>query len=138
MSAQSDRLLRTTLNINAVFTALSGFALVLFAAPLARLLTPATAVAGLPVDTILMLLGAGLVLFGLAAGWIARGVPISMPLARAIFWADVAWVAGTVLLLLAAGSWFSLGGLIAVIAVGLVVADFATFEYLGLRRLRAA
>ena len=138
MSAQSDRMLRTTLKINGVFTAASGLALVIFAGPLARLMTPSTAVAGLSVDTILMLLGAGLIVFGIAAAAIGRGAEVSVPLAQAIFWADVAWVVGTVVLLLAAGSWFSLAGLIAVIVVGLVVADFATFEYLGLRRLRAA
>jgi len=137
MSMVPDRLLRLTLRGNAIFSGLSGVALALFASSFATLLTPAQeVVAGLPVSTLLRVLGLGLVLFGIAVGIAASQPVLSAALGQAFFWADVAWVLGTCVLLLLAAPVFTVTGLVLVIVVGLVVADFAAFEYWGLRRLR--
>ena len=137
MSMIPDRLLRQTLRANAIFSAAGGVITALFAKSLASLMTPATEiVSGLPVSTVLVILGLGLVLFGIAVGIAAGQKELSQAIGQAIFWADVAWVLGTCVLLVLAAPVFTLTGLILVIGVGLVVADFAAFEYWGLRRLR--
>jgi len=54
-----------------------------------------------------------------------------------IFAADIAWVAGSALVLLLPASW-STAGIAGIVVVALIVADIAVLEYLGLRRLTAA
>jgi hypothetical protein len=138
-SDPSDRLLRLTLKTNALFSGAGGIVAAVFAGPLSRLITPAAEVApGLSVATVLLMVGIGLVLFAAGVAWVASREPLPSGLVRAIFWADVAWVLGTVVLVAAGLSWFTVTGLVVMIVTGLAVADFAIFEYLGLRRLRAA
>ena len=133
----SDRLLRRTLWGNAVFSVISGAVLVVFAGPFAVLATEAPlAVAGLELAIVFELLGLGVVAFGLAAGWAASRAILPRGLARVIFAADIAWVAGSALVLLTA-SW-SIIGIAGIVVVALIVADIAVLEYLGLRRLSAA
>ena len=54
-----------------------------------------------------------------------------------IFAADIAWVAGSVLVLALPATW-TMAGVIGIVVVALIVADLAILEYLGLRRLGAA
>jgi len=62
---------------------------------------------------------------------------VAILIARLIFAADIAWVAGSALVQVLPASWTTAG--VAVIAVvALIVADLAVLEYLGLRRLSAA
>jgi hypothetical protein len=139
LSDPSDRMLRLTLKTNALFSGAGGIVAAVFAGPLSRLITPATEAApGISVATVLMVVGIGLVLFAAGVAWVASRDPMPRGLVSAIFWADVAWVLGTVVLVAAGHSWFTMTGLVIVIVVALAVADFAIFEYLGLRRLRAA
>ena len=58
-------------------------------------------------------------------------------LARAIFAADIAWVAASVLVLMLPAAWTGVG-IAGIAVVALIVADIAILEYLGLRRLSAA
>lgn len=137
MSMQNDRLLRLTLRGNAVFSITGGIVAVAFAPSLAGLMTSAREVLpGMPVPTVLSILGLGLILFGGAVGVAASRPVLSTALGQAIFWADIAWILASCLLLLIAAPAFSAMGLAIVIVVALVVADFAAFEYWGLRRLR--
>ena len=53
-----------------------------------------------------------------------------------IFAADVAWVAGSALVLLLPAAWSAIG-IAGIVVVALIVADIAVLEYLGLRRLSA-
>ena len=134
----SDRLLRRTLWANAVFSVISGAVLVAFAGPFAALATEAPlSVVGLELAIVFELLGLGVVAFGLIAGWAASREILPRGLARAIFAADIAWVAGSALVLLMPASW-SPAGIAGIVVVALIVADIAVLEYLGLRRLSAA
>ena len=134
----SDRLLRRTLWGNAIFSVISGAVLVAFAGPFASLATEAPlAVAGLELAIVFELLGLGVVVFGLVAGWAASREILPRGLARAIFAADIAWVAGSALVLLLPASWSTIG-IAGIAVVALIVADIAVLEYLGLRRLNAA
>lgn len=138
MQTSSDRLLRRTLKGNAVFSVLSGAALVAFAGPFAALAThQPVAVAGLDLAIVFELLGAGVVLFGLLCGFIATRQTLPAGLARIVFAADLAWVLGSAVALALPASWTTLG-IAGIVGVALIVADLALLEYLGLRRLDAA
>jgi hypothetical protein len=137
MTASSDRLLRRTLWGNAGFSVISGAVLVAFAGPFAALATEAPlAVAGLDLAIVFELLGVGVVAFGVLAGWAASRRALPRSWAQAIFAADIAWVAGSALVLLLPASW-STAGIAGIVVVALIVADIAVLEYLGLRRLSA-
>lgn len=138
MTDSSDRLLRRTLWTNAVFSVISGAVLIAFAGPFAALATDVPlSVAGLELAIVFELLGLGVVAFGALAGWAASRGTLPRGWAQAIFAADVAWVAGSALVLLVPGAWSTIG-IAGIVVVALIVADIAVLEYLGLRRLRAA
>ena len=138
MNASSDRLLRRTLWGNAVFSVISGAVLVACAAPFAATATQApVSVAGLDLALVFELLGAGVVVFGALCGWVASRPTLPAGLARVILAADIAWVAGSALVLLLPASWTT-AGVAGIAVVALIVADLAILEYLGLRRLSAA
>ncbi|MFM9776477.1 hypothetical protein ACKI1Z_43580, partial [Streptomyces galilaeus] len=56
--------------------------------------------AGLDLAIVFELLGLGVVLFGALCGWAASRETMPQGLARMIFAADIAWVAGSVLVLM--------------------------------------
>jgi hypothetical protein len=133
----SDRLLRRTLWGNAVFSVSSGVVLVAFAGSFARLATEAPlTVLGLDLAVVFELLGSGVVAFGALCAWAASRATLPRGWAQAIFAADIAWVAGSALVLLLPASWSSVG-ISGIVVVALIVADIAILEYLGLRRLTA-
>jgi hypothetical protein len=137
MTVSSDRLLRRTLWANAVFSVISGIVLVAFAGPFATLATEAPlSVGSLELATVFQLLGLGVVAFGAIAGWAASRETLPRGWAQVIFAADVAWVAGSALVLLLPASWSAIG-IAGIVVVALIVADMAVLEYLGLRRLSA-
>lgn len=124
------RLLRTTLTVNAVATALSGAAFTLGAIPHA----PAV---GLPEPLPLAVFGVALVAFALYV-WSVRREPVDLAQARAIFIMDVAYVIASVLLITAWPQALSSLGRILVALMADVVAVFALLEFVGLRRARRA
>jgi hypothetical protein len=134
----SDRLLRRTLWANAVFSVISGAVLVAFAGPFAALAIEAPlSVVGLELAILFELLGLGVVAFGAICGWAASRETLPRGWAQVIFVADLAWVAGSALVLLLPASW-STAGIAGIVVVALIVADIAVLEYLGLRRLSTA
>ena len=138
MTASTDRLLRRTLWGNTVFSVVSGAALAIFAMPFAAAASRAPiVVAGLDLARVLELLGLGVVAFGVLCGWVASRPTLPAAWARAIFAADLAWVAGSVLVLALPAFWTT-AGVVGIVALAVVVADLALLEYLGLRRLGAA
>ena len=138
MIASSDRLLRRTLWANAVFSVISGAVLVAFAGPFAALATEAPlSVAGLELAIVFELLGLGVVAFGAICGWAASRETLPRGWVQVIFVAEIAWVAGSALVLLLPASW-STAGIAGIVVVALIVADMAVLEYLGLRRLSTA
>jgi len=138
MNASSDHLLRRTLWGNAVFSGVSGAVLTIFAAPFAATAAHApVSVLGLDLAVVLELLGLGVVTFGALCAWAASRRDLSPGWARFIFAADIAWVAGSALVLALPASW-TVAGIAGIVVVALIVADFAILEYLGLRRLGTA
>jgi len=137
MNASSDRLLRRTLWGNAVFSVISGAALVTFATPFARLATEAPlTVMGLDLALVFELLGLGVVAFGAICAWAASRETLPRSWAQLIFAADIAWVVGSALVLMLPAAWTT-AGIAGIAVVALIVADLAVLEYLGLRRLTA-
>lgn len=137
MNASTDRLLRRTLWGNAVFSVVSGAALAIFAVPFARAAAQApVTLMGLDLDLAIVfeLLGVGVIAFGALCAWVASRETLPQALARTIFAADLAWVAGSVLVLALPASWTT-AGVVGIVVVAVIVADLAILEYLGLRRL---
>jgi len=138
MTASSDRLLRRTLWGNATFSVLSGAVLTIFAGPFAGIAAhePTTGL-GLELETVFEILGVGVIAFGALCAWIASRETLPAGWARVIFAADLAWVLGSVLVLVLPASWTT-AGVAGIVVVALIVADLAVLEYLGLRRLGTA
>ena len=138
MIASSDRLLRRTLWGNAVFSIASGAILAIFAGPFAAAAAHApVAMMGLDLAIVLELLGVGVIGFGALCAWVASRPTLPQAWARVIFAADLAWVAGSALVLVLPASWTT-AGIAGIVVVAVIVADLAILEYLGLRRLGAA
>ncbi|MEA2815598.1 MAG: hypothetical protein QOI93_3295 [Rhodospirillaceae bacterium] len=138
MNASSDRLLRRTLWGNAVFSIVSGAVLAIFAGPFARIAAQVPVeMAGLDLAIVFELLGLGVIAFGALCAWIASRHILPIAWIRVIFAADLAWVAGSVLVLALPATWTT-AGIAGIVVVALIVADLAILEYLGLRRLGTA
>jgi hypothetical protein len=134
----NDTLLRRTLWGNAAFSVVSGGLLAIFATPFAAAASSAPpSVAGLGLATLFQLLGAGVVAFGALCAWVASRPELPRTLVRLIFAADIAWVAGSGLVLALPASWTT-AGVAGIVVLALIVADLAVLEYLGLRRLNRA
>ena len=138
MNASSDRLLRRTLWGNAVFSIVSGAVLAIFAGPFADIAAHgAISVMGLDLALVFGLLGLGVIAFGALCAWVASRETMPEGWARLIFAGDLAWVAGSVLVLALPAAWTT-AGIAGIVVVALIVADLAILEYLGLRRLGTA
>jgi Flp pilus assembly protein protease CpaA len=118
-------LLRSTLVINGVSTALCGLALLLAPAALADLL-------GVSPPALLAAVGAGLVLYASGLFLTARRSPIPGPAAWAAIVLDLGWVVGSVAVV-ELGILTSLGtGLVTLVAG--VVLIFAVLQFVGVRQ----
>ena len=95
-------------------------------------------VAGLDIARVFELLGLGVVVLGVLCGVIASRPVLPEGWARLIFAADLAWVVGSLIVLLLMSAPLTLVGMLGIGIVALIVAEFAVLEYLGLRRLNAA
>jgi len=118
-------LLRSTLVINGVSTALCGLTLLLAPGRLANLLgvSPPARLAGV---------GAGLVLYAAGLFWTARRQPIPGAAAWAAIVLDLGWVLGSVALV-ELGILTSIGaGLVALVAAAVLV--FAVLQFVGVRQ----
>jgi hypothetical protein len=138
MNASTDRLLRRTLWGNAAFSVVSGAVLAVFAGPFAKIAAHGpVALMGLDLAIVFELLGIGVIAFGVLCAWVASRDTLPQAWARVIFAADIAWVAGSMLVLALPATW-TMAGFVGIVAVALIVADFVILEYLGLRRLGTA
>lgn len=135
MTASSDRLLRRTLWGNAVFSIVSGAVLAIFAGTFADIAAHGpVSVLGLDLAIVFELLGLGIIAFGALCAWTASRKTLSEGWARLIFAADIAYVAGSILVLGLSPAWTT-AGIVGILVIALIVADFVILEYLGLRRL---
>jgi len=123
-------LLRRTLIANTLFSGASGIALMLFSNQINTLL-------GSHAPQMLLLLGIGLIGFAAFTATTAREVPLNRTKGWAIFWADMLWVDASLLLLATNALNLSTTGNLIILVAAFGVADFAFFEWLGLRRGKA-
>lgn len=116
MTPNSDpqRRLRMSLAGNAGFSVLSGLVFALGSSAVASAI--------------------GLLGFAASIGWLASRPTIFLPVAMTIVWCELAWVAGTIPVVMAGV--LSGTGNIAAVAVAAVVLSFALLQYLGIRRVR--
>lgn len=125
---KSDRLARRALGANALFSGVSGLALIVGSGAIGSLM-------GVNLPAVMIGIGIGLVVFALLLGHITRRTPLDKNHVMLASMADILWVlaSGIVLLiqpdpLTLAGNW-----LIAIVAD--VVAIFAVLQLWGLRRV---
>ena len=138
MNASSDRLLRRTLWGNAVFSVDLGRRAGGLRRAVRRAGRPCAGVGGGPRPRHrVRAAGPGRGAFGALCAWVASRETLPRAWARVIFAADIAWVAGSVLVLALPATWTT-AGIAGIVVVALIVADIAILEYLGLRRLGAA
>lgn len=123
----SSRLLRMALKGNALFSLLSGLAMVFFSGRI-------TAFIGISPAVYLTLIGAGLIVFALLVWMLSRLPEIRKHLVWLVILLDLLWVAGSAVLLLA--GIFTPGGNWTVSLLAVVVFGFAVAQYIGLRRLQ--
>lgn len=124
-------LLRRALLGNSLFSAMSGIALIIGARPIATFI-------GIQAPLALAGLGAVLALYAIALYYIATQEPIDTRAALVAIELDVAWVAGSAVLLFS--NWLPLTteGKWAIAIIAEIVAVFAVVQYLGLRKMRGA
>ena len=127
MSTNSS-LLRNTLFSNSVFSFLSGAAALLFSKAIASFL-------GLSASWILLVLGVGLIVYGVELYLAARAEPVHTGIARFAVYADLAWVLGSAVLIFVNLVPFTTAGKWAIAIIADVVLVFAGLQYVGLRKL---
>ncbi|MFT5354383.1 MAG: hypothetical protein ACI9KE_001588 [Polyangiales bacterium] len=123
---RNERLVRSALSANALFSLLCGGALLLFSAPSATLSATLGA-------TEFALLGASLLPFALVVAVTARGKPIRVPHVLVISSMDLIWVIATLVLGAAWPTLFTTQGWIAAALVALIIMVFCLLQLLGLR-----
>ncbi len=128
-TASIDAILRRVLQANAAFSLASGLALVLAAGPLAGF-------SGIE-PIVLRAVGIGLLPWAAFVFHTSRRAALRRREVLVVIAGDLAWVAGTIILALAAFSAFTVAGLITLLVLGAIVADLAAAQIIGLRRMGA-
>jgi len=125
MKNKSENLLRWALTGNGLFSITSGLITAAFASQLSNLMG-ANSVA-------LVLVGVGVVGFGVVTLINARRQPINLAEAKLTIFADVSWVLGAAVIILIPGLMTTSGKLL-LIGVSIVVGAFAAIQIIGIRR----
>lgn len=129
-TAPIDGALRRALQVNAAFSLASGLALLLAAGQLSGFI-------GIE-PIVLRAVGIGLLPWAAMVFQTAQRAAVRRREVCVVIAGDLAWVAGTIILALAASSAFTVAGLITFLVLGAIVADFAAAQIIGLRRMGAA
>jgi len=127
MSTNNSSLLRNALYGNSIFCATSGLAFTLFSGPIASFL-------GLSASWIILVLGIGLLLYGIEVFIFARKENISHGFAKFVIGADIVWVLGSALLIFTNLVAFTSPGKWAIAIIADIGLGFAVVQYVGLRR----
>jgi hypothetical protein len=125
----ADTLLRRVLRANGVFSTVSGVLFIADAGLIATFL-------GLASATPIVALGVGLLAFAAALFWDAAQRSISQRDARIVIALDVAWVIGSIAVVVLDPFALTTAGKWAIAIVADIVTVFAVVEYVGLRRAR--
>ena len=126
-TSKESNLLRNALRGNALFSGISGLVLFLGAQTLAQF-------TGIQEPLVFILLGVVLILFAVDLVWIASKENIDRRLAWAVIILDVAWVIGSIFILLTNLVPLTVTGRWTIALVAEAVAIFAILQYVGLRR----
>ena len=129
VNTMNDRLLRTALRGNGVFSAVSGAMMVVASRPLAEFI-------GLAWPSALLIMGVLTILYALDLFWFTSRETINMTFAWLTIILDVAWVVASVVLLLADPLGFTVAGKWFIGLMAEAVALFAVVQWLGVRRLK--
>lgn len=128
MSTHTSSLLRKALYGNSIFSFVSGAIFLLFSKAIAGFL-------GLPASWIILVLGVGLIVYGIEIYLAARAEPVNRGIAKFAVYADLAWVLGSAVLIFANIVPFTDAGKWAVAIIADIVLVFAILQYVGLRRI---
>jgi len=128
MSTNNSSLLRNALYGNSIFCSTSGLAFAIFAKPIAVFL-------GLSASWVILVLGIGLVLYGIQVFASARAETINHEFAKFVISADIAWVVGSVILIFTNLGAFTVAGKWGIATVADIVLVFAIVQFVGLSRL---
>jgi hypothetical protein len=128
MSTNHSSLLRNALYGNSIFSFVSGAIFLLFSKAIAGFL-------GLSASWIILVLGLGLILYGVEIYLAARSQPVHRGIAKFAIYADLAWVLGSAVLIFANIVPFTDAGKWAIAIIADIVLVFAIFQYVGLRRI---
>ena len=127
----NDRLLRSALRGNGVFSTISGAAFILASAQIAAFLGVAPDAA-----VLIALVGVGLLGWGGLLFWATSRPAIDLTIAIAAIAGDVLWVLGSLYVLLADPFGFTTAGRWATLIIADAVVIFAILQFVGLRRAR--
>jgi hypothetical protein len=126
-TSQESSLLRNALRGNALFSGLSGIVSLVAAQSLATF-------TGIQESLVFVILGVVLILFAVDLIWIASRESINRRFAVAVIFMDVAWVAGSAIILLFDLLPLTVAGRWTIALLAEVVAVFAILQTIGLRR----
>ncbi len=130
MKANSgDFLLRRALRANGVFSTVSG-GLALAAGSYA--IGPRL---GVEPSWIVLLVGLGLLLFAFDLFANAARIDISLSKVKSAIAGDIAWIAGSIAVILIDPTGLTTAGVVTIAIVAAVVAEFAMLQWIGLRRV---
>lgn len=127
MSTNHSSLLRNALYGNSIFSFGSGLIFLLFSKAIAGFL-------GLSASWIILVLGLGLIVYGIEIYLAARSEPVHRGIARFAVYADLVWVLGSAALIFADLVPFTDAGKWAIAIIADIVLVFAILQYVGLRR----
>jgi hypothetical protein len=128
MSKSNSSLLRNALYGNSIFSFVSGVIFLLFSKAMAGFL-------GLSASWIILVLGLGLIAYGVEIYLAARSEPVNRDIAKFAVYADLAWVLGSAVLIFANLVPFTDAGKWAIVIIADIVLVFAILQYVGLRRI---
>ncbi|MEM9632977.1 MAG: SRPBCC family protein [Pseudomonadota bacterium] len=124
---------RTFLGLNCAFSTVTGFIVLIFPATLAETMFQDPA-SWLPL--LLQGLGLGLIIFALDLFLMAHNPFVSRKEVHLIVLADIAWIVGSIALLVFGAHLFTFTGMATVEVVAIFVAVFAAGQYLGARKIQ--
>jgi len=128
MSTNNSSLLKYALYGNSAFSFISGLGFLLFSKTIAAFL-------GIPASWVILVLGIGLMLYGIEIFLGARAEPVHAGIARFAVYADFTWVVLSAALIFTNLAAFTTAGKWAIAIVADIVLVFGILQVVGLRRL---
>lgn len=91
---------------------------------------------GIVPSSLVLVLGLGLIIYGLGAFYLATNQPFDRRLPQTMLIGNVAWIVGSIILLIVNPFPMTTAGRWLVLIIADVVGVFAIWQYIGLRRMR--